>query len=621
MKKNKKKQLWFQGTIIFLFTAAAIVVFLSVTRIFHRPSLLRVLSRETAEPEKINLEFEPYHLQADKGLVSLNADLHITSLKGTVFPGMKNGQKKRSVTYTPRLSGQIIMDFYFFMPPDEDNPAKATLIHTGKNRTDSLPLKSSGSFERYQLPLSLEKSDTIEIIIEEDDKNTVCAVSHPVFYRPREKTKPDLVFLIVADTLRWDSLGIYNKSQKCSPNIDAFAGDAVVFDQAYSTASWTLPAHMSLFTGLYPDGHDINYDGSTLDKNIPVLFESLQKKFLTYSYNGNHFVSRLFGFARGFDIYIESLEDPRLRLASKILFDKARELVLQEKHEQALYFLHTYQTHSPFLPEVPLAKNYYADEFDSFRYDFNTLIKRGKDLFKKLDDSERHNIRRIYDAGIYTFDFRFGHFLQFLKQKGFYKNSMIILLSDHGEEFHDHGAWEHSHSLYNELIKIPLLIKFPENAHAGQRVEAFVSIVDVLPTIMDFYGIKSHKKADIDGISLLKTINGKTKKNRKIISYLAPSALRFKVPEKIAVLSNNIKFILQKKMTPEDIAYFETPPPPIKNEMFDIFADPGETVNIINSRPVEARRLLKFIESLSFKEGKREYFEELKKYLRSLGYL
>lgn len=615
MEKPSKRQMLFTAAVLLLL--AAVITVLCLAGLFHKPLLTR-LAAEESRTEKFERKEENFHLQAENGLISLNTSLHITSLQGTVTSAdEENAGENHTVSFIPRLSGRYIMDFYFFMTPDTSPLEKAELIITNNIRTENLPLKSTGSFERYQLPLTLEKNDSIKIAIKNAGAGT-WAVSRPVFYRPSKQKQPDLVFIIVADTLRWDSLGIYNPSQKCSPNIDDFARDAVVFDQAYSTSSWTLPAHMSLFTGLYPDSHNINYDGSTLDKSIPVLFEPLQEKFLTTSYNGNHFVSRLFGFARGFDIYVESLEDPRLRLASKILFDKAREFVGQEKYDHALYFLHTYQTHSPFLPEIPMADRYYGQESGMYKYDFNNLIKRGKNLFQQIKESERKNIRRIYDAGVYTFDFRFGGFLRFLKQKGLYENAMIFLLSDHGEEFYDHGAWEHSHSLYNELIKIPLLVKFPKNLHGGRRVKELVSIVDVLPTVLDFYGIKSPRT---DGTSLLKAVHGKADKERKIISYLAPSALRYKVPEKIAVISHPYKFILQKKMPPEDMAYFETPPPLIGNVMFDIIADPGETVNIIDAYPAEARRLLKFIESLTFKEGKREYFEELKKYLRSLGYL
>lgn len=580
----------------------------------------RISLHEKNHHTKFSFSSKSFSLKKDGSSLYFKKNNHTTTIKG--FLVKKNNTKKRinSIKITPFLRGKYYMNFYSFFSNQKENLFSFYVEQIRNNKIiRKRKLDNTNSFKKHQLSWLLKKKDTIKFNVKGMD---IGFISNPIFYPIMRKTTKHFVFIIVADTLAIDHIGIYNNKKKCTPNIDEFAKDSVIFNQAYTTSPWTLPAHMSLFTGLFPNSHQVNYGNEKLNKDTRILFEDLQSKFINYCINADGYISSLYGFSRGFDFYNESYKDHSSRLASKELFKKAKELVLEEHYNYVLFLLHTYQIHTPYLPEAKLAKQYYNNTLDKFSFNMMEFIKNGKELFKKITKKKREEIIKVYEAGIYTFDFRFGEFLRFLKQNKIYNKSTIILLSDHGEEFNEHGAWEHGHSLYNELIKIPLIVKFPENKYAGMKNNKIVSFVDVLPTLMDLYNIENITNNSIDGISLLKTIKNIDKNKKRVIySYLAPDALRNSIPEKIAIITDNIKYIYNKPMNNKQIEFFKTSPPEIKNEMFDIFKDPYDKNNILFKNRKLEHKFHKIINKFRVKKGKKGNIKELEKQLKSLGYL
>lgn len=576
--------------------------------------------------------FQEVEINANKSklYMFMNKRNIAATVKGTPVKPKNPPGNTKPLRFHPNLEGEYVVDFFYFLKSKQNEPVLAAVKHINKEGKEIQEIKLKGKkataateeISRCQEILDLAKDDTIAVSTKGADFGFI---SHLMVYK--KKKKPHFVFIIVADTLRWDFLGVYNKEKKCSPRIDRFSEDAVVFTQAYSTAPWTVPAHVSMFTGLFPNNHQVNYANKKLykDKSIPVLFEKLQGKFMTYSVNDSHMVSSKFGFYRGFDIYTELKRVHRNRASSKRTFDHAKQLILEEKSKHALFFLHSYQVHNPYYPEIHLAKEYYRrigrKDFDQFYFRSTGIIKKGRELFKKLPEKERKDIKTIYEAGVYTFDHRFGEFIDFLEEKGIYENSMIFLLSDHGDEFMDHGAWDHGHSLYNELIKIPLMVKFPGNQYANRKIDSLVSITDILPTIMEVANVTMDESIHQDGLSLVRVVQGNQKKNRILIAYLAAAGLRRKIPKKIAVIRKNFKFIYKGKPRPGASEFFIFPPPPYKHEMFDIFSDPMDKTNILFKKPGKKRKFETIIKALNFKKGRRNIPKELKKELETLGYL
>ena len=579
----------------------------------------------TQPPPKTLPPFHSISIKPDDAKLCVGRKNEYTTLAGIPISSQT---PSAPIRIQPHLSGEYIMDFFYLLKSKTRKPIHAFLIQTDKNgkeiRKIALPAADpigANGISRCRERLDLGKDDAIMISAGDAGFGFI---GDPAFYK-QEREKPHFVFIIVADTLRWDFLGTYNKEKKCSPHIDVFSKDAAVFTQAYSTAPWTLPAHASMFTGLLPNNHQVNFAHKNALRRNKILFDVLKKKFLIYGITDSHFVSAEFGFHQGFDYYSEFKKAYNDRTASMRTFSRAREMILAEKSRAALFFLHSYQVHSPYLPELDLADEYYAKcKIIPGLYKFNAgeFVDKGKGLYKKIPGKERLDIERVYEAGVYTFDYRFGQFISFLKRQKIYRDSLIILLSDHGDEFFDHGGWEHGHSLYNELIKIPLLVKFPGNRDAGREVNSLASITDILPTIMDIEGIVPAESWSPrpDGVSLVRAVRGKGEPNRKIISCLASRVMR-KTNLKIAVISGNLKFIYYDKMTPKEREFYTFPPPPFDNEMFDIYRDPGDKTDIIRKEPFKTREFLDFTKTIKLRTDKKKVPKKLMEDLKTLGYL
>jgi arylsulfatase A-like enzyme len=217
-------------------------------------------------------------------------------------------------------------------------------------------------------------------------------------------------------------------------------------------------------------------------------------------------------------------------------------------------------------------------------------------------------------------------FLDELKRLDLYDNTMLILTSDHGEEFHDHIGWEHGHTLYNEVLRVPLLIKFPQSKYRGTRIEPYVGLVDIMPTILEEGGWLS-EGSEMDGKSLLSLIGGKEKRGRILMSYL-PDGMVECIPQRIALIRSPYKLVINQDYPARAYQYF-TPPPPKQEavELYHLDRDPLERKNLADQERNLAQELAKLAEAY-LKEGvqgkKSQRFvwdEGLEEKLRALGYI
>ena len=529
--------------------------------------------------------------------------------KLTAFPGKIFYSEGKIITRKIKagLKGKYILTFFLFQSKTGKSAANLCLEQLRGNK--SLKKFCVNSFNRVlkkQIILTLAENDEFVFTIR---GKGIVAFSNPVF--SPFQLKRNFVFLIGVDTLRSDRLRPYNNEINFTPNIYQFSRDAVVFKHAYSTAPWTLPAFMSLITGLYPNRHGVNYGNQTLSPNIPTIIETLQRKFLTYGFTGGGFLSHNFGFSRGFNIYTEN-NDNSAPEATKNLFERTIKDLTQEKHSSVFYFLHTYQIHSPYCPEKKFLKEFSLENLNQNCFNLYKFINSGKSICRRITENKRSLITTFYDANVATFDYRFGEFISFLKRKGIYRDSTIILFSDHGEELGEHGCWEHGHSLYNELIRIPLIVKFPGNKFRGKLVENPVSIIDILPTVMEIYGIKY--KGHLDGKSVKKAF---FEKGRYILSFLAPYSLK-KVPGATAIITRKYKLIFNQKTEGSYLKEW-TEKPAFK--LFNIENDQAENKNLFQEKNTEARKLLKILVKYKLTRGRRGFLKGIEEQLKTLGYI
>lgn len=308
------------------------------------------------------------------------------------------------------------------------------------------------------------------------------------------------VILVSLDTLRRDALGCYDP-QALSPNLDRFSADSVLFEEAISSAPSTKPSHASLFTGQSVPYHRVF--GGTLEglgegaMTMADIFAA--HGFRCVSFNGGGNVRADFGFDQGFENY-ESISGLEKSL------NATEAWIAQNKSQPFFLFFHTYEAHAAYRPldeDVERVEPSYAGKLPR-RIDRDLLqgLNKGK---LQADAADIQHIRRMYQAEVLKLDRGFGRLIDILKREGVYDDALIVLLSDHGEAFGEHGLFEHSRLLYDELLQVPLMFKLPQGNHAGERVAGMARGIDVLPTILEIANLPL--PPSVEGESLMGSLS------------------------------------------------------------------------------------------------------------------
>jgi arylsulfatase A-like enzyme len=280
------------------------------------------------------------------------------------------------------------------------------------------------------------------------------------------------IILISIDTLRADHLGCYGYPLPTSPSIDLFASDTVLFEYAISQSPTTAPSHMTIFTGLMPKVHGL-LDSSVdihrhkkLCANIPTLAELLRRQgYLTAGFYETGALWPELGFDRGFDIY-----DDRALFGPGLVAGKPQKLNLirlllrfsKMKKQPLFLFLHHYICHDPYLraPQETIDR-FLKEKADGLPTGVKDVVNTAGYDAKRAsfwknanpnNPAHRRHMMALYDASINYSDLLFGEIVKILKEEGFYDDSIVILLSDHGEEFGEHGSWRHGRLLIDDKI-------------------------------------------------------------------------------------------------------------------------------------------------------------------------
>ncbi len=459
---------------------------------------------------------------------------------------------------------------------------------------------------------------------------------NPVIYIPREEqesTEPEInIILISMDTLRADHLKCYGYERETSPNIDRLGTEGVIFDNAYSTTCWTLPAHISLLTSLENRNHLVHKTNPYMDNSLITLADILRENgYFTYAYTGGALVSQRFGFSKGFDFYREFRGSQHHRDSAGNLFHHFNNWIAKNKEKKFFLFLHTYQTHEPYF-SPPAFNSLYLDPTKSRweKADMQEILFEGysrkEKRFKDLTPAEKENIIALYDGEIRYLDERLiKPLIRKLKRLGLYQKTMIIVTSDHGEEFFDHDGWLHGHSLYNELIRIPLIIKFPHDQFKNLRSDKTAQITDIMPTILEVAGI-DYSSFKLDGISLTGMLQDNEEKERFLIADVGYKDYPSRLPERVAINLNEYKLVLNNEYGNPPEKFFPCPPPIAKVELYNLKEDPLEKENIALQDKEMVQNLLKKIYEtflLRAEKGRKAKArdEEMEKTLRALGYI
>jgi len=314
------------------------------------------------------------------------------------------------------------------------------------------------------------------------------------------------VILISIDTLRADRLSCYGYERKTSPAIDRFAKRGVRFANVVSEASWTASAHMTLFTGLYPTTHGVTMPCVTLWEETPTLPQVLQQNgYRTFAYTGGGNVDGYYGFGRGFEHYGAANAKPNgdKSCALEEAIQSARQRIESLSPDEPYFlFVHGYDVHAPYEPWEPWASRFKspdAEPFEDYLRDVYIFRKSGR----RLSPGNIKFLSDLYDAGVARADRLVGEFFEFLGRRGEFDRTVVIVLSDHGEEFGEHGGVGHYGTIYPECLYVPLIVRAP-GLEPGV-IEQGVGLKDVMPTVLHLVGLESPVT---QGLSLVPAMRG-----------------------------------------------------------------------------------------------------------------
>jgi arylsulfatase A-like enzyme len=312
---------------------------------------------------------------------------------------------------------------------------------------------------------------------------------------------PTNLILISIDTLRADHLGAYGYPRDTSPNLDRLAARSSVFERAVAQAPNTKPSHASLFTSLYYSVHRVVGNETTAIPSWRVtLPEILQANGIeTAGFVDGGYLRRVFGFAQGFDHY----EDRPVGIA-RILQSVDRWFDARESRPFFL-FVHCYDVHTPYQPPAPFdtwfEETPYAGDFEPTTENLNAVFESKR----AISDEDLEHVVARYDGGIRYTDAQLGGFFEDLEDRGLLDTTIVIVTSDHGEAFMEHGSMLHWQTHFNPNLHVPLLVFVP--GHEPARIATPVELIDVLPTALELLGLPPHPPAM--GQSLVADMEGR----------------------------------------------------------------------------------------------------------------
>lgn len=426
------------------------------------------------------------------------------------------------------------------------------------------------------------------------------------------------IILVSVDTLRADRVGAYGYARPLTPRFDALAREGMVFEQATAAAPWTLPSHAALFTSLLPFTSDSRNDHRYPGPGLATLAERLKNAgYRTAGFTGGGYVSALFGFDQGFEIYQE--HDEKLEGGPERIVSAALSWIRSMRGRPFFAFVHTYAVHFPYRhseftdPRSPLHGKVFV------MADLEEVRLRGR----VLTPEERQQIKDLYDGGVACADRVIGGMLESLKKDGILDSSVLVILSDHGEDLWDHNeirSPDHGHSLYQEMLLVPLIIRAPGLVRPEVRIRTPVSLLDVLPTLRELAGLPLSAREE--GRSLLRAL--RTGDEPGTVPVFSEST-EFG-PDRFARREKDLKIIVAP--TPDvNVGNAQVPVRPL--EVFDLSTDPKETMSLSGSASPLAsasmedlwKRVKAVFAPAREAAGSDRIPRELREQLRALGYV
>ena len=380
--------------------------------------------------------------------------------------------------------------------------------------------------------------------------------------------RPRNLVIFLVDTLRADRLRAWSPSTRvATPGLDAWARDAVVVERAQSQENWTRPSVATLLSGLLPWHHGAFADEAALSSSVVLISEHLrQRGFYTGAFIANDYCSGAYGFEQGWSTWRNYPVEGRQPVAPIVAADVLEWLDARPQNRPFFLYVHTMEPHAPYIPPDEFLARY-----DSGPYDGPVDFHRDPEILAAIrsgslqpGERDRRRLEALYDGEITYHDVYFASVMEGLERRGLTDDTVVVFTADHGEELFDHGSVGHGHTLWQELVHVPLLVRVPGLVDAPPVREP-VGLVDVMPTALEALGIEPPR--GIDGRSFLGLLRGEAETAPRVVLSGCKENWRAVVVGSYKLLQFN----------------------DVRHALYDLDADPGETRDLAAERPIAVR--------------------------------
>jgi arylsulfatase A-like enzyme len=471
------------------------------------------------------------------------------------------------------------------------------------------------------------------------------------------------ILLLVLDSVRAGNMSCYGYERPTTPQLDRLAAEGALFGQAISVGCWTLPVHASLFTGLYPSAHGVTLAKDALPEGSPTLARRLgELGYRTACFSNNPYVSEATGVTQGFDTVEDLWRGTRLHGAerskasarlkqlerrggawrwlahaarvakrpqsfmktwrrwrsradsgARLTHDRIRQWLASQDGAAPFFIFVNYmeshegwKSHERYNPPRPYNRRFLGGRASFWRVARLTSTKPGGSKRRREKDLEI--TRGLYDGSVAYLDGQVGELLRYLESLGEMDDTVVIVASDHGDSLGEHGHVGHRLYLYEQLVHVPLIVRFPKRFSAGTRIPHLVQLCDLHPTILELAGDAVPATSDF----------------KSLLGALEAVPHEFVIAENAAPKS--LDSVVMRMVRDERFKYISSSNGRV--ELYDLIADPGETRNLAASEPsVEltmSERLREWERALEPERVESEeaaYDEETMDRLRGLGYV
>jgi len=453
---------------------------------------------------------------------------------------------------------------------------------------------------------------------------------------PLKTNSPNVIILLI-DMLRADHVHCYGYHRETTPFIDKYAGQGVLFMNARTQSSWTLPSTVTLLSGLYPSTHGAKAPLSALPGEIETMAEIFRNNgYSTAAFVSNPLLKKPFNVQQGFDLYCDDFMSytywhsakRNTSLVSKSITALESTKLLSSRASENFNILNapdisdadfTYWSDKMGIEKINsravnwVKKNHHRPFFLYLHYiDVHGPYIQARRFTDDVSDSKARQKINLYDGALKYTDSKIGLFIEELERLGVLEKSVVIITSDHGEEFHDHGGWYHGYNLFEEQLRIPLILLRTSAFPFSRKIIEPVGLIDVLPTLIDYLELETTNTFR-DGRSFSILFNAGDRQDAPEYQF---SETELKNLYRCVIHKDRWKFIYSEKSGVP------------KEWLFDLSQDPSEQVNLLKERPIMASELreklsetFSQLESRTLSTNTVEPSKRTRRLLKSLGYL